>query len=144
MATQDRTGGTVISGVPWDGRASNKMYLLDSGLISLATKASVASDTFQCLDITAGTYVTQVFVIVSVAEDSTLTATVGDGAGASDWDASVNLENTGTTLGVGGTDTYATNNGKLYSTADTIDLVFSANAGDTAVFRVLALCVDVT
>jgi hypothetical protein len=102
-------------------------------------------DVVQCLSIPAGTLVTNVMVKIITAETcGATTATVGDGAGANSWDASTNLAATaGTvTVGVGGTDTYVTT-GKLYSTADTIDLTCTVASGpmDVGVADVMAICV---
>ena len=87
-----------------------------------------ASDVVQCLKIAANTYVRNVGVIVKTAEGASATATVGDGDGANSWDASTNLNATaGTvTLGLPGTDAYATA-GKFYTAADTIDLTLGHN-----------------
>jgi len=81
---------------------------------------------------------------VVVAEGGTLTATVGDGAGAASWDAEVNLNAAAgtSTIGTNGTDAYVANPGKVYTAADTIDLTMSANAGDAAKLLVQAICID--
>jgi len=112
--------------------------------IDFAANPAAASDVVQCLPIAANTYVLNVGVIVKTAEGSTTTATVGDGAGANSWDASTNLNAAaGTvTLGLPGTDAYATA-GKFYRTADTIDLVLSAHALDAAKIIVFAIIVNI-
>jgi hypothetical protein len=145
MATVDRTGGSA--GYPWDGR--NKIFLL-SNTVSLADTNSVASDTLQVLDIPANTHVLNVYVRVTTIEDSALTATVGDGTDPNGWDNSVNFASAGYYTGMSDTDPYTDGeansltapSGKIYTAADTIDLVMSAAAGDTAVFTVYALCID--
>ena len=98
-----------------------------------------ASSVVQCLKIPAGALVTNVRVTMLTPEDSTSTATVGDGAGAGDWDASIDLEGAANTVyaGLPGTDTYATA-GKYYAAADTIDLTLSANDVDTGRINVSA------
>jgi hypothetical protein len=100
-------------------------------------------DTIECLPIAANTYVQNVGVIVKTAEGGTATATVGDGTDPNGWDASTNLNATaGTvTLGLPGTDAYATA-GKFYTAADTIDLVLG-NACDAAKVIVFATIVNI-
>jgi len=102
-----------------------------------------SGDTVQCLKVAKDMLVTNVRVIVVTPEGATATATVGDGDGANSWDASTNLNATAGTVtaGLAGTDAYATA-GKLYTAADTIDLVVSA-ALDTAVVIVEAEAVHV-
>jgi len=90
---------------------------------------AVSTDILQSLNIPAGTYVRNVFVeIIEACVATSITATVGDGAGANSWDASTNLAAVAGTItgGAGGTDTYVTT-GKLYTAADTIDLVVTVN-----------------
>ncbi len=109
--------------------------------IDLSVSNSVASDVIQALSVPKGAFVLHVGVVVNTAEGGTLTATVGDGTDANDWDASVNLDAaSGTATGpTSGTDANVLQGGKLYTAADTIDLTMSANAGDTAVFTVFAI-----
>jgi len=97
-----------------------------------------SGDTVKCLNVAADMLVTNVRVIVVTPEGSTATATVGDGDTANGWDASTNLNGTAGTVtaGLAGTDAFATA-GKLYTAADTIDIVVSA-ALDTAVIIVEA------
>jgi hypothetical protein len=97
-----------------------------------------SGDTVQCLKVAKDMLVTNVRVIVVTPEGATATATVGDATAADGWDASTNLNATAGTVtaGLAGTDSYATA-GKLYTAADTIDLVVSA-ALDTAVLIVEA------
>ena len=99
-----------------------------------------AGDTVQFLKMPADCVVTQVLVILDVAEGATLTMTVGDGDAANGWDASVNLNATANTIysSLPGTDAYATS-GRLYAAADTIDGVFATESADTAVFTVHAI-----
>jgi hypothetical protein len=106
--------------------------------IDFSEKNMVASSVIEALKIPAGALVHNVRVLVLTAEGGTLTATVGDGAGANSWDAATNLNSAGTvTAGLPGTDAYATA-GKYYSAADTIDLTLSANAAETAIINVSA------
>jgi len=138
MTTLNLTDGNT--GIPH--RGLDRFFVLEKK-IDLSANNSGSSDVLECLNVPAGTFVFDVFVRVITPEGGTLTATVGDGAGADSWDASTNLNATAGTVthGASGTDAYATS-GKFYAAADTIDLTMSANAGDTAVFVVSALCVD--
>lgn len=142
MADVDYTGSDVGSCIPYDG--IGKFYVLTNRLDFSATNA-VASTVVEALDIPAGTHVLNVFVKVITPEGGTSTATVGDDDSAAAWDAATNLNAAAGTItyGVGGTDNYVTYGGKFYSAADTIDLTLSANAVDTAVIDVTALCIKV-
>ncbi len=96
--------------------------------VDLTGVTTASTDIIESLNIPAGFYVTAVAVKVVTATGRTSTATVGDGAGANSWDASTNLNATAETytISIPGTDAYATT-GKLYTTADTIDLVAGHN-----------------
>lgn len=122
---------------PFDG---NFAPFLAKQRIDCATNNAAASDVMQAIKVPAGTYILNVFVKVITPEGGTLTATVGDGDGANSWDASVDLNATAGTVtqGVSGTDAYALT-GKLYTANDTIDVVHSAHAADTAVYDVIAV-----
>ena len=113
-----------------------RMHYAYNKLDFSATGVSSA-DVVQALKIPANSLVTEVSVTVRTAEGGTCTATVGDGAGASSWDAATNLNATADTVtsSVKGTDAYAV--GKFYSSADTIDLTMN-NAAATAVINVAA------
>lgn len=125
----------------------NRFFVLYNK-IDLSDVNSGASDVVQALAVPAKTFVIDVCTRLVTAEGGTLTATVGDGSGASSWDGSVDLNTTAGTFtqSAAGTDAYATTaaKGKYYATEDTIDLTMSANAGDTAVIEVFAICVDLS
>ena len=112
--------------------------------IDFSETNAAGEDVVECLPIAANTYVLNVGVIVKTAEGSTTTAEVGDGTDPNGWDASTNLNATaGTvTLGLAGTDDYATA-GKFYAAADTIDLTLSAHALDAAKVIVFAIIVNI-
>lgn len=100
-----------------------------------AVNASIG-DVVQVLNIPKGAFVTNVFVRVKTAEGGTATALVGDGTDTTGWDASTNLNSVNTiTTCIKGTDNYAV--GKLYTSADTIDLI-PQDALDTAVIDIFA------
>lgn len=139
-ATLDKTNGDP--GIPWNG--TQKMYVV-SNAVDITNVAN--GDVIQALDIKAKTFVFDVFVEIVTAAGSatTATATVGDGSGASGWDAETNLAAAAATLthGASGTDTYATS-GKYYSAADTIDLTATVSAGPISAgeFKIFAVCTD--
>jgi hypothetical protein len=142
MSTVDYTGGTSVgSCIPYSG--INNHYVL-TNRIDFATTECTAADVIQCLDIPAGTLVTNVFVKVVTAEGATCTATVGDGDGANSFDASTDLNAAAGTVtyGIGGTDAYVTYGGKFYSDADTIDLTMGHNT-DAAILDMYAVCIKI-
>jgi len=119
--------------------------------LNFLTNPVANGDVVQALNIPAGTIVQGVFTRVITAEGAACTATVGDGAAAAAWDASVNLNAAAGTMTApsaalteGAPNTYADVNapaGKLYSAADTIDLTMGAAAAN-AVFDIYAVCID--
>lgn len=122
-----------------------------SQVFDLAVNNSASGDTLQLFNIPAGTLVKSVHVVILTIEDSTLTGTFGDGATADGWiKQPVNFEATvNTTFSSGhlltGSTTHedAYHPGKYYAAADTIDVVMSANAGDTGKFLVVVNGVNV-
>lgn len=145
MATY--TNWVVVGSAAITASGLNKVYVAKTR-VDFSAVNTTASATVQCIAVPANTLVIEVGTRLITAEGGTLTATVGDGAGANSWDAAVDLNTTvGTvTTSLVGTDAYAasTLRGKVYTAADTIDLVTSANAAATAVIDVWALCVDIT
>lgn len=146
MATVDYTSGQAV--IPVQGLG--KVYMIEKVLDFSETNAA-ASTVVQALNVKAKTHVMNVWCEVVTAEGGTSTATVGSDTGANNgdvdgFDADLNLNaSAGTiTCGVGGTDAYVTAGGNTYTTEDTIDLVLSANAVDTAVIKVSALCIDLS
>lgn len=95
---------------------------------------ATCGDAVQALQIPANAKVMEVHSVVKTAEGKTAVATVGDGAGANSWDASINLDAAAATptRSTPGTDAYATT-GKFYAAADTIDIVPSVNLDTGAV-----------
>lgn len=128
---------SFVSGLQTPALLGNEVVKVEN-VIDLSVTNSASGDTVQCLNVPAGAFVTRVGVLVITVEDSTLTCTVGDDADPNGWDAAVNLESLGMTANDldSGTDAYG--EGRYYSSADTIDVVMSANAGDTAKFMVWA------
>lgn len=153
MATIDFTSAVARRWAP-GGWQPGVFHLFNKVDFSVTNGGS--GDTIECLPIPAGTLVTQVFHIVDTAEGGTSTATVGDGDDPNGWIASANNNATaGTVVSSDGrsvlTDgtpntfdsfTNAYHPGHFYSADDTIDMVLSANAVDTAVIKMVAVCVE--
>lgn len=140
MATVDKTAGSAC--VPYTGL--NKVYVLSNTIdISVAANA----DVYQALPIKAKTCVLNVFTEIVTPNNAGTSSVVdvGDGNDADGYDADVDMKAAAGTMakGVGGTDAYITNDGTLYSAADTIDLTFAVTGTNTAgSVKVSALCVD--
>jgi hypothetical protein len=158
MATYNKTGTTVTSGVPSIGdlgpyNSGNSSYVLrrEIDLTALTTAAStiLTGDVFQCLPIPADTVVVNVFVkIVTAAVGTTLTLDVGDAGDPDDWDEDVDGKGTAGTVtyGISGIDVLCDDigdgQGKLYTTADTIDVTVVLGTAITAgpKFEIYAIC----
>jgi len=110
--------------------------------INCAENNFAASDVIKAIAVGAGQLVMAAGITVVVAEGGTLTATLGD----TDVDGFLASSDLNAAAGTayssqGGSTAYE--KGKLYAAADTINVTLSANAADTAVFRVWALVLDV-
>jgi len=137
--------------------AGSKATSLGGGVIRIANtinlnaataakgSALVSTDVIECLQIPKNMFVSNVFVRIKTPSVATaLTATVGDGVDPKGYDASIDLEAAAgaTTCGVGGTDDLVTA-GKLYTAADTIDLVLTVNTiTSLGEFDIIAQCFD--
>lgn len=139
MSTVAKATNQVVKGM----KGADKFFILEN-VVDLAGVAT--GDVVQCLAIGAKTLVQNVFVEVLTPTGLTSTATVGDGAGANSFDASMDLNAAaGTrTFGVGGTDAYVSADGKYYASADTIDLTCTITSGPIVAgkVKVIAICVD--
>lgn len=95
------------------------------------------ADVVQALQIPKGALVTAVFVHIGTVEGGVATADIGDATDPNGWDALVDLDSSAGTVtrSEDGTDALAV--GKLYTSADTIDVVPTADL-DTAVIDVFA------
>lgn len=100
-------------------------------------------DTYEIIDVPAGYFVDLVVTNVETIEDSAATINVGDGDDPNGWDDSIDLTSAAASHSITGTDAYATAAGKAYLSADTIDLVFSADC-DTAKISVFARAFKIT
>jgi len=142
VTTTDLTSG---EGIPAN-RITRCFNLRSRITIPLALQ--VASDIVQVLNVKAGWLVKNVHVImVTPTTGDALAVNVGDGDGASSYDAAISLKGSaGTrTYGISGTDAYITSAGKLYTDDDTIDFVFSTvtNPAGAVVCDVVAEVVDI-
>lgn len=140
-ATVNKVGDAIYA-IPASGL--NKVFVMSN---TVDISAAANGDVYRVLPVGTGTVVLNVFTkIVTPNNAATSSAVdVGDGNGASSYDASVNMKAAAGTLtkGVGGTDAYITNDGTLYTTGDTIDLTFAVTGTNTAgSVKVMALCVD--
>lgn len=106
------------------------------GVYDATKRNGAAADIFQVINVPAGTFVARVFTKILTGQ-SAQTISVGDGDDADGWDATASAATSGTIiLGDG-----ALNAGKLYSTADTIDItVPSTMAYTTLKVEIIAFC----
>lgn len=151
MATYNKTGTTVTSGVPEASiphRGIQRHYVLRQ-TVDLTDDAMVSADVFQALAVLEDTLVQQVKIeMLTPAVGTTLTMDVGDGDGTNSWDDAVDgkgAAGTWTSSAVG-TDAYASaaNMGKFYEAGDTIDVLMEVATAITAgpKFIIYAYCVD--
>lgn len=134
MPTIDSTTGGTL-GYPYV--KTHKSFIL-SGVYDATKDVGAAADVVQVLTIPAGTMVQEVITDVDTIEDSTLTFDVGDGVDPNGWEDAVNGETLGKTKGDGAFEAL----GKLYLTADTIDMTLD-DAADTVKVTIRAICHEV-
>lgn len=154
MSTLNFANGTQRR---WEGAWPAGLFLLYNQW-DFSEDGGGTSDVVEMLLVPAGTFVFSVVHVVNTAEGGTSTGTVGDGDDADGWIASVNNNDTaGTALQSNGkftladgtpntityTHAYGAQGGKYYASEDTIDITLSAQAVDTAVITLMALCADV-
>ena len=140
MSTHNLTGVTVTSGVPAGTplpRFANPNVGVMEKTIDLTGSAITEDDVYQCLPIPANTLVKQVQIeIITAAVGTTLTMDVGDASGDNSWDNDVDGKGVAGTItnSIVGTDAYAAAaaRGKMYSTADTIDVTMDTATSITA------------
>ena len=137
--TFDRTDG--VASLPFSGL--DKAFLLNSRITVPAT--AVSTDVVQSVNIPAGTWVKgYAMLMVTPATATSISCTVGDGATADGWDASVDLKGAaGTWTMSTPSDTYPALGGKYYPAADTIDITVTVNTLTVgAVFDIFVECVN--
>tara|TARA_R110000803_G_scaffold38467_1_gene83214 strand:- start:2488 stop:2967 length:480 start_codon:yes stop_codon:yes gene_type:complete len=145
--------GTTAS-FPDKGMSKISMVEVDMNLatitaarVTAGATALAGGDILQALLIPAKTYVLAAGIDVTTAEGATQTIDLGDGADADGYLDGVNGNAAASyasalALAEGTPNTIVGfSNGKYYSAADTIDVVF-VNAADTMVMRVWAVVVD--
>lgn len=144
MATQNLTAGETQN-----NHAGARTAFVVEQTIDFSKTVAASGDVIQALNTYPGWFVQAVLVDVLVAEGGTATATVGDGVLATGFIPSVNLNAVGMTKSNLTLTEAAPNTvtgytaGKLYTVADTIDLVLTA-AMDAAKVRVAALVIDMS
>lgn len=142
MATVDKTGGAVFT-VPVSGL--NRFFVMNN---VVDTSAASNADVYQVLPVIKGVHVLNVSTkVITPNNAGTASAVdVGDGTDPNGFDNQVDMKATAGTLsmGLGGTDAYITTGGKMYTEADTIDLVFAVTGTNTAgSVEVRALCANI-
>ncbi len=144
MATQNLTAGETKN-----NHAGARTAFVVEQTIDFAKNVAASGDVIQSLNVYPGWFVQAVLVDVLKAEGGALTANVGDGALATGFMTAANLNALGMTKSNLTLTEAAPNTvtgytaGKLYTAADTIDLVLSA-AADAAKVRVLAVVIDLS
>lgn len=136
MATVNGTkGGTA--GLP--AYASNKVVVVENSY-DFATNNATAADVIQLINVPANTLVLSVLSECVTAEGGVMTYQVGDGTDPNGWDDAVNGNSAaGVIVGDGA---YVAAAGKIYTAADTLDIVPSADS-DAAEIRVIAVMVEI-
>ena len=105
---------------------------------ALKGAAIAVSDVFPLINIPAGAFVLTVSYKVITAEGGTCTFGLGDGSGTSGYASAANGNTTTNATSFNGTTTPTYGVGKLYTAADTIDLILSSGTAATAVIDVSA------
>ncbi len=140
MATVDLTSNASISQV------GSRAFVV-SATVDFSETSRSQNDVLQLFDVAAGQRVVDVTAHVETAEGATFTFDIGDGADANGYLNNVNGNSAGYTgmelaLAEGTPNTVsAYSDGKLYTSADTVDMVLDNNAS-TAKVHVRALIVD--
>ena len=132
MATKDKTvGGTGVLAANDSGEG----FTL-KGEIDFAVDNQSSGDIIQLISIPADTHVLAVDTKVVTAEGGTLTYESGDAVDPNGWDAAVDGNVAGSVQGNGA---FASDGGKLYTSADTLDIVIN-NDADKAKIQMFAFC----
>ena len=136
MAEKDYTAART--GLPWDGSAKDKVFLL-KGTFDFATTPLANADSAKLFPIKAGWEVRNVFTKIVTPEDGAVAFTIGKTTGATEFegDGAAGAAAGTMTRGIGGTDAGVTANGQLY-TADGFLYLDGAADLDTAVIEVVA------
>lgn len=140
-ATVDKVGSAVYA-IPASGL--NKVFVMSN---TVDISGADDGDVYQVLPVGTGTVVLNVFTKIVTPNNAATSSTVniGDGNNTSGYGSSTNMKAAAGTFtkGIGGTHTYITNDGTLYTSGDTIDLTFSVTGTNTVgSVKVMALCTD--
>lgn len=140
-ATVDKIGDVVYA-IPHSGL--NKVFVMSN---TVDISGADDGDVYQVLPVGTGSVVLNVFTKIVTPNDAATTSTVniGDGNNANGYGSSTSMKAAAGTFtkGVGGTHTYITNDGTLYTAGDTIDLTFVVTGTNTVgSVKVMALCAD--
>ena len=135
MPTVDMTNGSGFA-----RNDGNKQFVIENTL-DFATTNQTGSDVLQTLNIPANTLVEDCFYKVIDAEGGVLTLNIGDGADVDGFHAAADANVAGELVKSGGAYAKQTLGGRLYTAADTIDVIVSADA-DAGKVRIVAICVD--
>jgi hypothetical protein len=121
-----KPGACIVASGRFDGPAAT----------TLKGAAIATSDVFPLVNVPAGAFVLTVSYKVITAEGATCTFGLGDGSGTSGYASAANGNTTTNATSFNGTTTPTYGVGKLYTAADTIDLILSSGTAATAVIDV--------
>lgn len=134
------TDGTVVADGSGGNHAGTPAWTVLTGTYDATRRnMTVDLDTMEVLNIPAGTIIHNVVLEVITAETTaTPTINVGDGTDPNGWVAGASTATIAKLLGAGA---YVAAGGKLYATADTLDLEMPAgDDATTLVCKVHAIC----
>lgn len=135
MPTVDMTNGNGFA-----RNDGNKQFVIENTLDFSKSNQS-ASDVLQTLHIPANTLVEDSFYQIVDAEGDVLVLDIGDGVDPNGFHAAVDANVAGELIKSAGAYAKQTLGGRLYTAADTIDVIPSADA-DAGKVRIVAICVD--
>jgi hypothetical protein len=157
MATYTTAVGFNAGSAAYPADALNKVHrvevVLDFPKIIAARAAAgltalAATDILEVIPIPAGTIVSNAGMEVTTAAGVTSTLSIGDGAAAAGYLAATSVNATGWSGGVpvlaAGAFAPTLSGGKLYATADTIDVTIGTAVPAAAVVRIFATMTDVS
>lgn len=131
----------------WKRRVS----LANAGDSLTSSGAFGAGDILNLFNVKAGQWVRDVAIHMVTAEGATLAVTIGDGDDADGFLVAGNLNTTGwqhgsiqTTYAADYCDGTTYHSGKLYASADTIDMTLTTASADVAVFDIFVVGVDLS
>ena len=135
MPTVDMTNGKGFA-----RNDGNKQYVIEHTL-DFSKVNQTGGDVLQTLNIPANTLVEDCFYKIVDAEGDVLVLDIGDGVDPNGFHAAADANVAGELIKSGGAYAKQTLGGRLYTAADTIDVIPSADA-DAGKVRIVAICVD--